>query len=328
MGDAGAGRDGRSASPSSSLVVLWKRYVSLGSIVSAALFPLLAGLGDRLGWTAYGGPWLVLSSAGIGLLIVVSSTGRNLRRLLARDRAAARGAAAAGNRRGDEMTTERRVEDRSGSSARAPSAPRSPSTSPAPAATEVRLWARNPELVERMAARAGRTPTTCRRRAAARPRADRRPGGARRQRVRPRRRRPRTASASAAAVPAARLRRPAAAAGLGHQGDRDRDPGADEPGGLRGGRGGRPRDPLRRPLRPHLRRRAGPQRAERRRSSPPRRRLLATEVRESPGDAPCCVSTPRTTSSGSSSARRPRTSSPSPPAPSPGSAWGRTPWRR
>jgi glycerol-3-phosphate acyltransferase PlsY len=61
-------------------VVLWKRYVSLGSIVTAALFPFLAGLGIRLGWTKFGGPWLVLSSAGIGLLIVFKHQ-RNLQRL-------------------------------------------------------------------------------------------------------------------------------------------------------------------------------------------------------------------------------------------------------
>jgi glycerol-3-phosphate acyltransferase PlsY len=62
------------------VVVLWKRYVSLGSIVTALLFPLLAGLGARLGWTEYGGPWLVLSSAAIALLIVLKHR-NNLRRL-------------------------------------------------------------------------------------------------------------------------------------------------------------------------------------------------------------------------------------------------------
>jgi glycerol-3-phosphate acyltransferase PlsY len=61
-------------------VVLWKRYVSLASIVTAALFPFLAGLGVRLGWTPSGGSWLVLSSAGIGLLIVFKHQ-RNLQRL-------------------------------------------------------------------------------------------------------------------------------------------------------------------------------------------------------------------------------------------------------
>ena len=64
------------------LVVLWKRYVSLGSIVTAVLFPLLAGLGARLGWPEYGGPWLVLASSAIALLIVIKHR-NNLRRLRA-----------------------------------------------------------------------------------------------------------------------------------------------------------------------------------------------------------------------------------------------------
>lgn len=62
------------------VVVLWKRYVSLGSIVTAATFPLLAGLGARLGWPEYGGPWLALSSTAIALLIVLKHQ-KNLRRL-------------------------------------------------------------------------------------------------------------------------------------------------------------------------------------------------------------------------------------------------------
>ena len=62
------------------LVVLWKRYVSLGSMVTATLFPLLVGLGARLGWTEYGGPWLVLASAAIALLILIKHR-NNLRRL-------------------------------------------------------------------------------------------------------------------------------------------------------------------------------------------------------------------------------------------------------
>jgi glycerol-3-phosphate acyltransferase PlsY len=62
------------------LVVLWKRYVSLGSMVTAVLFPLLVGLGDRLGWPEYGGPWLILASSAIALLIVIKHR-KNLRRL-------------------------------------------------------------------------------------------------------------------------------------------------------------------------------------------------------------------------------------------------------
>jgi glycerol-3-phosphate acyltransferase PlsY len=64
------------------LVVFWKRYVSLGSMVTAVLFPLLAGLGARLGWPEYGGPWLVLASSAIALLVVLKHR-NNLRRLRA-----------------------------------------------------------------------------------------------------------------------------------------------------------------------------------------------------------------------------------------------------
>lgn len=62
------------------VLVSWKRYVSLGSIVTAAIFPLLAGLGARLGWPGYGDPSLVLASAAIALLIVIRHR-QNLRRL-------------------------------------------------------------------------------------------------------------------------------------------------------------------------------------------------------------------------------------------------------
>ncbi|HEY4565081.1 MAG TPA: glycerol-3-phosphate 1-O-acyltransferase PlsY [Thermoanaerobaculia bacterium] len=64
------------------LVVFWKRYVSLGSMVTAVLFPLLVGLGARLGWPEYGGPWLVLASSAIALLVVLKHR-NNLRRLRA-----------------------------------------------------------------------------------------------------------------------------------------------------------------------------------------------------------------------------------------------------
>jgi acyl phosphate:glycerol-3-phosphate acyltransferase len=55
-------------------VVAWKRYVSLGSIVTAAVFPLLV-------WITYrGGPSLLLASGAIAILIVTKHS-RNLQRL-------------------------------------------------------------------------------------------------------------------------------------------------------------------------------------------------------------------------------------------------------
>ena len=54
-------------------VVAWKRYVSLGSIVTAALFPLLV-------WVTYREPWLLLASGAIAALIVIKHS-RNLQRL-------------------------------------------------------------------------------------------------------------------------------------------------------------------------------------------------------------------------------------------------------
>jgi glycerol-3-phosphate acyltransferase PlsY len=54
-------------------VVAWKRYVSLGSIVTAAIFPLLV-------WITYRGPWLLLASGAIAILIVTKHS-RNLQRL-------------------------------------------------------------------------------------------------------------------------------------------------------------------------------------------------------------------------------------------------------
>jgi acyl phosphate:glycerol-3-phosphate acyltransferase len=62
------------------VVVLWKRYVSLGSIVTAALMPLLVGLTLGLGWVKSGGTWLVLPSSAIALIIIARHA-RNLRRL-------------------------------------------------------------------------------------------------------------------------------------------------------------------------------------------------------------------------------------------------------
>jgi acyl phosphate:glycerol-3-phosphate acyltransferase len=62
------------------VVVAWKRYVSLGSMVTAALVPLLIGIGLRLGWVRSDGTWLLLPSAAIAL-IVIAGHAKNLRRL-------------------------------------------------------------------------------------------------------------------------------------------------------------------------------------------------------------------------------------------------------
>lgn len=60
-------------------VVVWKRYVSLGSIVAALVFPLLAWLGHRLVWF-HSDPWVVIASAAIASLILYRHRG-NLARL-------------------------------------------------------------------------------------------------------------------------------------------------------------------------------------------------------------------------------------------------------
>ncbi|HEY7214438.1 MAG TPA: glycerol-3-phosphate 1-O-acyltransferase PlsY [Thermoanaerobaculia bacterium] len=62
------------------VMVTWKRYVSLGSIVTAALMPLLVVLCQRLGWVKGGDTWLVVPTAAIAL-IVIAGHARNLRRL-------------------------------------------------------------------------------------------------------------------------------------------------------------------------------------------------------------------------------------------------------
>ena len=61
-------------------VVAWKRYVSLGSMAAAGSFPFLAMLVHRLGWTGFGGRWLLLSSGAISLIILAKHT-RNYQRL-------------------------------------------------------------------------------------------------------------------------------------------------------------------------------------------------------------------------------------------------------
>jgi glycerol-3-phosphate acyltransferase PlsY len=62
-------------------VVSWKRYVSLGSIVAASSFPLLAWTGQRMGWVANEDPWLIAASAAIALIVVIKHR-TNLQRLL------------------------------------------------------------------------------------------------------------------------------------------------------------------------------------------------------------------------------------------------------
>lgn len=52
------------------VVVAWKRYVSLGSIVAAALFPLCIWIAQRLGWEERE-PWMLLSAALIALIVIV-----------------------------------------------------------------------------------------------------------------------------------------------------------------------------------------------------------------------------------------------------------------
>lgn len=51
-------------------VVAWKRYVSLGSIVAALVFPLLAWTGHRLGWIPDVTPSVVIASAAIAVLVL------------------------------------------------------------------------------------------------------------------------------------------------------------------------------------------------------------------------------------------------------------------
>jgi glycerol-3-phosphate acyltransferase PlsY len=62
------------------VVVIWKRYVSVGSIVTAVAFPFLAWTCHRLGWSDYGGRWLLGAAAAISLLVVIRHTS-NLQRL-------------------------------------------------------------------------------------------------------------------------------------------------------------------------------------------------------------------------------------------------------
>ncbi len=62
------------------VLVVWKRYVSVGSMVTAAAFPLLVFLCYHFGLSVYGGPGLIGASAAIALLIMAKHA-RNLKRL-------------------------------------------------------------------------------------------------------------------------------------------------------------------------------------------------------------------------------------------------------
>ncbi len=61
-------------------VVAWKRYVSLGSILTAALFPPLIWLVNRIRGPKPEDAWLLVASGAIAILIVTKHS-RNLRRL-------------------------------------------------------------------------------------------------------------------------------------------------------------------------------------------------------------------------------------------------------
>ncbi len=63
-------------------VVAWKRYVSLGSVLTAVTFPLWVYAAHRLGLGDFGGGWLLLASGAIALLVTFKHAS-NLRRLLA-----------------------------------------------------------------------------------------------------------------------------------------------------------------------------------------------------------------------------------------------------
>jgi acyl phosphate:glycerol-3-phosphate acyltransferase len=51
-------------------VVAWKRYVSLGSVAAALVFPLFAWVGHRLGWIPNGTPSVVIASSAIAGLVL------------------------------------------------------------------------------------------------------------------------------------------------------------------------------------------------------------------------------------------------------------------
>lgn len=60
-------------------VVVWKRYVSLGSVLVAAAFPLVLWIAQRQGW-ARSDSWELLGAATIGLIVIARHRG-NIERL-------------------------------------------------------------------------------------------------------------------------------------------------------------------------------------------------------------------------------------------------------
>jgi glycerol-3-phosphate acyltransferase PlsY len=62
------------------VIVLWKRYVSLGSVAAVLTFPLSAILCGRIGWMTL--PWLPVFLAGVATAILVLVKHRsNIRRI-------------------------------------------------------------------------------------------------------------------------------------------------------------------------------------------------------------------------------------------------------
>jgi len=61
-------------------VVAWKRYVSLGSIATAASLPLCIYVVHRLGLGDFGGGWLILAASAIAILVIFKHA-PNIRRL-------------------------------------------------------------------------------------------------------------------------------------------------------------------------------------------------------------------------------------------------------
>jgi len=62
------------------VVVVWKRYVSLGSVVAVASFPLWAYIYGRIGWMTMPRVWVCVAGAATAVIVFVRHRG-NLRRI-------------------------------------------------------------------------------------------------------------------------------------------------------------------------------------------------------------------------------------------------------